>query len=75
MKNRERKDGKETKQQKVQQHSTVESDGKSDSGSEIDANTASNDGKAHVEFIEEEIITSDNSTVPFKVHNSFNKFV
>lgn len=67
--NRDRKDGKEAKQQKAQQQSAVESDGKSDSSSEIDLNAspASNDGKAHVEFVEEEIIAPETNTVQFKV--------
>lgn len=55
------------------QPSAVESEGKSDSGSEYDANgsnasPASNDQhKVHVEFTEEEIISPDSNTVQFKV--------
>lgn len=47
----------------------MESDGNADSGSENDlsASAHSNDGKAHVEFTEEEIIAPDTNTVQFKV--------
>lgn len=57
------------KQKSVQQPSAVESDGKSDSGSENDSNAspAANDGKAHVEFTEEEIIAPETNTVQYKV--------
>ncbi|XP_055315743.1 ribosome-binding protein 1 isoform X2 [Sitodiplosis mosellana] len=65
-KNRDRKDSKQKKD--AQQPSAVESDGKSDSGSENDlsASPHSNDGKAHVEFTEEEIIAPDTNTIQFK---------
>lgn len=51
------------------QPSAVESDGKSDSGSEYDAtgSNASEQQKFHVEFTEEEIIAPDTNTVQFKV--------
>lgn len=55
----------------MQQPSAVESDGKSDSGSEIDSNALPSDGKAHVEFTEEEIIAPETNTVQFKVHIHF----
>lgn len=63
--NRDRKDAKQSKAAAIQQPSAVESDGKSDSGSEIDSNVT--DGKAHVEFTEEEIIAPETNTVQFKV--------
>lgn len=68
LQNRDRKDAKQAKAA-AQQPSAVESDGKSDSGSEIDANSAANvtDGKFHVEFTEEEIIAPETNTVQFKV--------
>lgn len=65
MQNRDRKDTKQSKAA-AQQPSAVESDGKSDSGSEIDATNVS-DGKVHVEFTEEEIIAPETNTVQFKV--------
>lgn len=57
------------KQKSVQQPSAVESDGKTDSGSENDSNAspAANDGKNHVEFTEEEIIAPETNTVQYKV--------
>lgn len=48
----------------------MESDGKSDSGSELEANVV--DGKAHVEFTEEEIIAPETNTIQFKVIYTFN---
>lgn len=68
MQNRDRKDAKQTKAT-VQQPSAAESDGKSDSGSEIDANGGANvtDGKVHVEFTEEESIDPETNTIQFKV--------
>lgn len=64
LQNRDRKDAKQSKAA-AQQPSAVESDGKSDSGSEIDANVT--DGKAHVEFTEEEFIAPETNTIQFKV--------
>lgn len=68
MQNRDRKDTKQSKAA-AQQPLAVESDGKSDSGSEIDANAATNvtDGKIHVEFTEEEFIAPETNTIQFKV--------
>lgn len=64
LQNRDKKEAKKV----AQQHSAVESDGKSDSGSENDSNTPHlSDGKNHVEFTEEEIIGPETNTVQFKV--------
>ncbi|XP_031636294.1 putative leucine-rich repeat-containing protein DDB_G0290503 isoform X2 [Contarinia nasturtii] len=70
-KNRDRKDAKQ--QKAPQQHPAVESDGKSDSGSENDSNATPHDGKAHVEFTEEEIIAPETNTVQFKRQLSVGK--
>lgn len=75
--NRGGKNSKDDKQQQQQKHSAVESDTKSESGSEIDENassasTASNENapKIHVEFTEAEIIAPESNTV-FKVSSIF----
>lgn len=65
-KNRERK---QTEKSSKHQPAAVESDQKSDSGSDNDAdnNNGADSPKLHVEFSEAEIIAPETNTVTFKV--------